>query len=59
MASPFSERFFKLAHLARTASKSLRVRLMVWNVGLVLVTALACFLGVREGLRQAQPSSGW
>jgi len=53
MASPFSERLFKLAHLARTASKSLRVRLMIWNVGLVLVTALACFLGVREGLRQA------
>jgi two-component system, OmpR family, heavy metal sensor histidine kinase CusS len=53
MASPFSERLVKLAHLARSASKSLRARLMIWNVGLVLVTALACFLGVREGLRQA------
>jgi two-component system, OmpR family, heavy metal sensor histidine kinase CusS len=53
MASPLFERLSKVAHLARLASKSLRARLMIWNVFLVLVTALACFLGVREGLRQA------
>jgi heavy metal sensor kinase len=53
MASPFFERLTRLAQATRLASKSLRARLMIWNVCLVLVTALACFLGVREGLRQA------
>jgi two-component system, OmpR family, heavy metal sensor histidine kinase CusS len=50
---PLFERVSKLVQLARVAAKSLRVRLMIWNACLVLVTALACFLGVREGLRQA------
>jgi signal transduction histidine kinase len=53
MASPLFERVFTLARLARSTSKTLRARLMIWNACLVLVTALACFLGVREGLRQA------
>ena len=53
MASPLSEQILKVAHAVRTWSKSLRARLMIWNACLVLVTAFACFLGVREGLRQA------
>jgi two-component system, OmpR family, heavy metal sensor histidine kinase CusS len=53
MASPLSEQILRLAHVVRSGSKSLRVRLMLWNACLVLVTAFACFLGVREGLRQA------
>ncbi len=53
MASSFLERTLQLAQLLRLASKSLRARLMIWNACLVLVTAFACFVGVREGLRQA------
>ncbi len=53
MAYAVFEHLSRLAQLARSASKTLRIRLMVWNACLVLITALACFLGVREGLRQA------
>jgi signal transduction histidine kinase len=53
MASPIFERVLELARVARSTANSLRVRLMIWNAGLVLVTALACFVGLREGLRQA------
>ncbi len=53
MASPSFAQLLKLAHVVRTGSKSLRARLMIWNACLVMVTAFACFLGVREGLRQA------
>jgi len=35
-----------------SATKSLRFRLMFWNACLVLATAMACFIGVREGLRR-------
>ena len=34
------------------AFKTLRFRLMVWNAALVLAAAMACFVGVREGLRR-------
>jgi heavy metal sensor kinase len=53
MASTLITRLSQAAQLLRSASKTLRARLMIWNACLVLVTALACFLGVREGLRQA------
>ncbi len=53
MAYAVFDHLSRLAQLARSASKTLRIRLMVWNACLVLITALACFLGVREGLRQA------
>jgi two-component system, OmpR family, heavy metal sensor histidine kinase CusS len=52
MASAPFERFVQLGQVARSASKTLRFRLMIWNAGLVMVTAFACFLAVREGLRQ-------
>src|SRR4051794_36125383 len=39
------------ASAARSSARTLRVRLMVWNAALVLATAMACFLGIREGVR--------
>src|SRR6202451_4856199 len=40
-------------HRSATLSfKTLRFRLSVWNAGLVLAAAMACFIGVREGLRR-------
>src|SRR5579872_7346998 len=42
----------RFAGAARSAAKTLRLRLMVWNAGLILVTAIACFVGIREGLRR-------
>lgn len=35
----------------RQATQTLRFRLMVWNAGVVLLTALGILIGVREGLR--------
>jgi two-component system, OmpR family, heavy metal sensor histidine kinase CusS len=35
----------------KTATHSLRFRLMVWNAAVVLLTAIGILLGVREGLR--------
>jgi two-component system, OmpR family, heavy metal sensor histidine kinase CusS len=52
MRTAVVERITRLADFARSTATTLRVRLMVWNAGLIVVTALACFLGVREGLRQ-------
>lgn len=46
------ERLAGLQRAAGSAAKTLRFRLMIWNAGLVLVTAMACFIGVREGLRR-------
>jgi signal transduction histidine kinase len=52
MALAMSERFAGLRRSAGSAVKTLRFRLMVWNAGLVLAAAMACFIGVREGLRR-------
>jgi signal transduction histidine kinase len=52
MAFAIAEHLSRLRHSARSAFKTLRFRLMVWNVGLVLAAAMACFIGVREGLRR-------
>lgn len=37
----------------RAWSKTLRFRLMLWNAGVVLVTALLVLFGLREGVRRA------
>ncbi len=37
----------------RATTKTLRFRLMLWNAGVVLVTALTVLLGLRVGIRQA------
>jgi two-component system, OmpR family, heavy metal sensor histidine kinase CusS len=52
MPIAFVERWQELVRSASSAGKTLRFRLMVWNVVLVLASALACFFGVREGLRR-------
>jgi two-component system, OmpR family, heavy metal sensor histidine kinase CusS len=52
MPSAFAQRWQNFLRTARSAAKTLRFRLMVWNAALVLASALACFFGVREGLRQ-------
>ncbi len=51
---PFAivERLASLRRSAGSAVKTLRFRLMIWNAGLVLAAAMACFIGVREGLRR-------
>jgi signal transduction histidine kinase len=51
--SIFFARLVGLGNRLRSAARTLRVRLMIWNAGLVLATAVACFLGIREGLRAA------
>jgi hypothetical protein len=51
MPIAFVERWHDFVRSA-SAGKTLRFRLMVWNVVLVLASALACFFGVREGLRR-------
>jgi signal transduction histidine kinase len=52
MAFAFADRFSSVRRSARAAVKTLRFRLMVWNAALVLAAAMACFFGVREGLRR-------
>lgn len=37
----------------RAGTKTLRFRLMLWNAGVVLVTALLVLFGLREGVRRA------
>lgn len=37
----------------RSASQTLRFRLMLWNAGVVLLTALLVLVGLREGVRRA------
>lgn len=51
---PFAivERLASLRRSAESAVKTLRFRLMIWNAGLVLAAAMACFIGVRVGLRR-------
>src|SRR5580704_17417449 len=52
MPIAFVERWRDWVRSAASAGKTLRFRLMVWNVVLVLASALACFFGVPEGLRR-------
>ena len=52
MANAFFKRGRILIRSAWFTSKTLRFRLMVWNAALMLAAALACFFGVREGLRR-------
>lgn len=37
----------------RAATRTFRFRLMVWNAGVVLLTAVVTLIGVREGVRRA------
>ena len=37
----------------RASTRSLRFRLMLWNAGIVIVTALMVLVGLREGVRRA------
>jgi signal transduction histidine kinase len=37
----------------RSGAKTLRFRLMLWNAGVVLITALLVLIGLREGVRRA------
>jgi two-component system, OmpR family, heavy metal sensor histidine kinase CusS len=52
MLFAIADRIANLFQATGLALKTLRVRLMLWNVGLVLASAMACFIGVREGLRR-------
>jgi len=52
MAFAIADRLSSLHRAARSAVKTLRFRLMVWNTGLMVAAAMACFIAVREGLRR-------
>jgi signal transduction histidine kinase len=52
MPPVIAEQLASLRRSTGSTTKTLRFRLMVWNTGLVLAAAMACFIGVREGLRR-------